>query len=405
MSQNQAVFYGTNSASAVSEALRAEHTRFAEGGLKMLLVLSFGRSLKNWREEGSLKREMAVYLRYLEVGWVSDLYIYSYLCGDNLAGLNIPDHLAGKVHVLQPQKPIRSRLGLVARSLDLRAIRAAVRNGITIVKTNQISGSWVAMIAMLFGAHVLARGGYILSRRFKMNKQRIRYAVAILLEWLLFNTARRISVTTDGAAAEARRRMIGRRDRVFVNPTYVDLELFNGDVLQKTENEAVLFVGRFEPEKGVLELFDACEKAGVPLHLAGRGTLIADVLARVGRGGVRHQYLGHLDNEGIANLFRRYKYYVIPSKREGMPKSLIEAMGCEMVCIGTPIPGIRELISDNETGYLAQDTTTRALADAIVRARQDPRAVEIARAARVFALNHHTIDAYVDRERREWERR
>jgi glycosyltransferase involved in cell wall biosynthesis len=83
---------------------------------------------------------------------------------------------------------------------------------------------------------------------------------------------------------------------------------------------------------------------------------------------------------------------------EGLPKSLIEAMSSEMVCIGTNVPGIADLLTDGVTGYLCDGTDAASIAGTIERARAEPSNITVARAARAFALEHHSIRTYLDRE-------
>ena len=57
--------------------------------------------------------------------------------------------------------------------------------------------------------------------------------------------------------------------------------------------------------------------------------------------------------------------FVLPSKKEGMPNALIEAMIMGMACISTDCPcgGPRELIKDGVNGLLVQVTDVSTMAD------------------------------------------
>ena len=48
-----------------------------------------------------------------------------------------------------------------------------------------------------------------------------------------------------------------------------------------------------------------------------------------------------------------------------MPKTLIEAMACGLLCIGTNVQGINELIQDEVNGFLADDTDTNSIYEAL----------------------------------------
>ncbi|WP_073957382.1 glycosyltransferase family 4 protein [Thalassospira sp. TSL5-1] len=58
---------------------------------------------------------------------------------------------------------------------------------------------------------------------------------------------------------------------------------------------------------------------------------------------------------------------VLPSWREGLPKSLIEAAACRLAMVATDVPGCREIVRHNDTGLLVKLGDAQALADAIER--------------------------------------
>ena len=79
---------------------------------------------------------------------------------------------------------------------------------------------------------------------------------------------------------------------------------------------------------------------------------------------------GHV--EDMPALFQSADVVVLPSYREGLPKSLIEAAACEAALVTTDVPGCRELVVDGEDGLLVPVRDWRALADAIRRLADDP---------------------------------
>ena len=85
-------------------------------------------------------------------------------------------------------------------------------------------------------------------------------------------------------------------------------------------------------------------------------------------------WLGHVDD--ISALWARAHIAVLPSRREGLPKSLLEAAACGRPMIATDVPGCREVVHPGETGVLVPVDDERALADAIeaLAASQELRA-------------------------------
>lgn len=56
---------------------------------------------------------------------------------------------------------------------------------------------------------------------------------------------------------------------------------------------------------------------------------------------------------------------ICPSTRDASPRSLREAMACEVACIVTDIPGARDLVKHNETGLVIEPNSQQAIAEAI----------------------------------------
>lgn len=76
-------------------------------------------------------------------------------------------------------------------------------------------------------------------------------------------------------------------------------------------------------------------------------------------------WLGHIDN--IVSLWRACHLAVLPSHREGLPVSLMEAAACGRPLIATDVPGCREIVLDDQTGLLVPIENPTELASAILR--------------------------------------
>jgi glycosyltransferase involved in cell wall biosynthesis len=74
-------------------------------------------------------------------------------------------------------------------------------------------------------------------------------------------------------------------------------------------------------------------------------------------------WLGHIKD--IASLWRRCHFAILPSHREGLPGSLMEAAACERAMIASDAPGCREIVIDGQTGLLVPIEDPQALARAI----------------------------------------
>lgn len=97
------------------------------------------------------------------------------------------------------------------------------------------------------------------------------------------------------------------------------------------------------------------------------------------------EWLGHVDD--MPALLASVDLVVLPSYREGLSKSLIEAAACGLPLVTTDVPGCREVVTDGVDGLLVPVRDAAALADAIARLQDDPAlATRLGVAARARAL-------------------
>lgn len=139
----------------------------------------------------------------------------------------------------------------------------------------------------------------------------------------------------------------------------------------------VFFAGRLHPVKGV-DLLLASWKAisssfpGTELWIAGDGPERANLAALATKLNLSSsvRFLGSKTLEELPILYRNARVVVLPSRREGLPISLLEAGACGAICIGTRTPGIPEVIEDGKTGYLVSPDSPEELGKALIRTLQ-----------------------------------
>jgi len=139
------------------------------------------------------------------------------------------------------------------------------------------------------------------------------------------------------------------------------------------------FVGRLLYDKGVETLVLALEilaKRGVQVRCLLAGTPDASNPATVPEKTLErwreHENLtlmGYVDD--IRKVWAQSHVAVLPSRREGLPKSLLEAAACGRPSIATDVPGCREIVRPEVTGLLVAPDNPAALADAVERLMKD----------------------------------
>ena len=176
-------------------------------------------------------------------------------------------------------------------------------------------------------------------------------------------------------------------------------------------DRVVGFVGRMVGEKGISELIDAMDMVirDVPeakLMLVGdtldddRDSGFKEVLSRkINKNGLapRVLFTGFVDD--VPKAMASMDLYVLPSHREGMPRTIIEAMASGKPVVATDIRGCREEVVEGVTGHLVPVNDPVALADAIKKVITRPDICrEMGEAGRRRAIEHFDEGAVVDRE-------
>ncbi|HUU35908.1 MAG TPA: glycosyltransferase family 4 protein [Vicinamibacterales bacterium] len=146
---------------------------------------------------------------------------------------------------------------------------------------------------------------------------------------------------------------------------------------------SICHVGRLELRKGVLEWADAialvaADQPGLqfdfvggdtPVHVTGGATVGRAMLARLPRS-VRRQvhFHGTRDRAGVMAVLASARAAVVPSRWENFPNSCIESMSTGLPVIVSPNGGMREMLRDGVSGWVAADVTAAGLAQALRRA-------------------------------------
>ena len=196
-------------------------------------------------------------------------------------------------------------------------------------------------------------------------------------------------------AVSAVEERIAPRDRVVWIGNGVDTERLrpgNGAPggrrsLGVADDEIVVgFVGRLVQEKGIIELLSAMKvaSANVPnlvLMIVGDNKAGGDrdrktfdrVREYLDQNDLRYRVLFTGFLEDIARVMQVMDVFVLPSYREGMPRTIIEAMACGKPVVATDIRGCREEVVHGQTGLLVPVADVPSLARAITQIVSQPQ--------------------------------
>ena len=270
-----------------------------------------------------------------------------------------------------------------------------------VLRVMQAYGAIPAMIAKLvFHQPFVATYGYPYFEQVTRNESRSRAYLFLWRANLAAKVADRTIVTTGEMASYVLRWVA--RARILLVPNGVDTSLFRPDETHVERSEkVVLYVGRLSSEKNLNLLIDAVslvEKARVKLVLVGDGGLRGELEARARQTGVQVEFRGVVPNQELPAILADADVFVLPSSREGHPKALLEAMSCGLPCVGTNVPGIREVLHHLDNALLC-DLTKEDLASKITQILIDPElAARLGRQARASIVKNLDLGALLTRE-------
>ena len=184
-----------------------------------------------------------------------------------------------------------------------------------------------------------------------------------------------------------------------VNGTGVDLNLYPFSILPS--EPIFLMISRLLIDKGVREYVQAAQivRSRIPnikFQLAGyldenpSGISFKELQSWIKKGDI--QYLGEI--ESVQSILKSCRYYVLPSYREGTPRSTLEALSTGRPVITTDVPGCRETVIHKKNGLLVPPKNSEALAKAMIALLEEKDEIiqDMAKESYLIAKNKYQIE-------------
>lgn len=178
---------------------------------------------------------------------------------------------------------------------------------------------------------------------------------------------------------------------------------------QPPERLTVLFVGRLEKRKGIMDLFEAIplvlqKLPNVKFILAGQDNSHSDGFQRqtgqtypayfaehFGKYAAHVEFTGMVSDATLQSLYQSCDLFVAPSLYESFGLIYLEAMNYAKPVVGCRAGGVPEVVAHGETGLLADPGAPAALAEALLTLLQTPaKLYEMGVAGRRRLLEHFT---------------
>lgn len=166
-------------------------------------------------------------------------------------------------------------------------------------------------------------------------------------------------------------------DVTMINPG-VDTVVFSpGDQKEPRDTNTILFVGRFVPSKNIgllLEAFDYVNQFhDTELVLVGDGPLRDKLEMKASKLRLEDsvEFTGYVDNEELPTYYRDADIFVLSSRNDNHPITILEAMSSGIPVVAPRVGWIPELVDDEETGLLYEKGSKDGLVEAINGALRD----------------------------------
>lgn len=210
-----------------------------------------------------------------------------------------------------------------------------------------------------------------------------RWYLKTLGRWT-FNRADLVYCYTD--KDRQRVRGLGVTSRIEVVPNGIDTERFSPDgpesELIDASGPVVLFVGRFTEGKRprlAVEAFAEVheEYPDAVLYLCGDGPLREELEAQVRELGLSDAvtFLGHVPYDEMPNVYRSGDVLVLPSRAEGVPRTVMEVMASGVRAVTSDLPQVRSVFGSYDR-FICVDSLND-MGGAIVLALNDGKDEEI----------------------------
>ncbi len=235
--------------------------------------------------------------------------------------------------------------------------------------------AWIAGLPAVVNA--LTGMGYVFTSG-GLKARLLRPLVRLAFHWLLDRRNSRLIVQNSDDAAALAGSMVAKERVALIRGSGVDTEDFAISEEPPGTPVAVM-VSRMLWDKGVRELVEAAgllRRRAVPLRVVLVGwsdpenpTAIPERELRAWDAAGDIAWWG--ERTDIAEIWANCHIAVLPSYREGLPKSLLEAAACGRPMVATDVPGCREIVRDGVTGLLVPARDAAALATALERLAGD----------------------------------
>ena len=355
---------------------------------KVCLLASYAPSILNFRRE--------LVLEFLKT---SDVYVFAPFINrelqekiENLGAVFLDVRMSAES--LNPFANLRYLFELFKH---FKAIKPDVVLSYTIKPV--IWGSFAAKLARVGCiASIITGLGYSFTELDSLKRKFINKLVCRLYKWSLSFNKIVFFQNQDDQALFYDKKILGHTPSIVISGSGVNLEHFHYHD-SYPEKISFLMMGRLLKDKGIYEYIEAARRIQVEYT-----NVNFDLMGWIDHNpaSITQQELTSWEQDGVVRFLGRQEdvrqslmvtsVFVLPSYREGTPRSVLEAMSMGRPIITTDAPGCRETVVNGVNGYLVSVKNVDALVESMKKFLNNPEQVaKLGKKSRELAENKYDV--------------
>ncbi|HIH31562.1 TPA: glycosyltransferase family 4 protein [Candidatus Woesearchaeota archaeon] len=361
---------------------------------KLALFLGNGDSLEVWDSLGFLKREMSLY--NLLSQYFKEIYIFTY----GLKDKRYERILNKNITIIPKFGKLDNRLYEFIIPFKFRKLL----KDCDFYKTNQnIAATAPTICKLIYGNKLIVRSGFIGSVNAKLYRcniiTRFHLFLVEFFSYLLCDVA---FIPTKQNYDILTRKYTFLKKKLIIMNNFVDTDLFRKKNIPKKYD--IIYVARMDDHKNHLELLNAAKGLNLKVCFIGQGYNYGKIKEFAQSNGIDLKIIKRVSNNKMSDYLNSSRIFVFPSLHEGNPKTLLEAMSCELPVIGYNVLGVKNLIKSGHNGLICEPDAQELRTNIIKLSKDGKLRFKIGRNARRFISDNYSLDKLIKKELKIYER-
>lgn len=360
--------------------------------MNILLLKTFPLTLHDWKNIGILDREINL-LKNISQNSNIKYFLFSFGDESEKQYRNLIKPIELISYYDKIKKP-KKYLFLFLSSLLIPFRIKKILKKIDYLQTNQFWGVWIVLlINIIFKKKYILRFGFEFHHFAKKAKKNKIYLFLIkLLSMISYGRAYIIIVTSKEIKNYITSNFGINKNKITIIPNYIDTSLFK-PIMTKNKFNKILCVGRLNEQKNYNLLIESLNSSKIEIDIIGHGDR-NNLIELSRKNNVKVNFIDNIENNKLPLVYNSYSLFVLSSKYEGHPKSLLEAMSCGCRIIATDVDGIRE--NHNGKNFLLVKEDKYEIGSNIIEMINNPSLnKEMGEFARLYVLKNYDMQLVI----------